>query len=151
MTEEIAKKAGEKKELENIKNFIITVEKSLVLDPWSGTQGVAGYCDEIKKEAEEAIEAARKKDYANLKEELGDVLIDWCHACIIAEQQGLFTMANIIKDADDKLHRRKPYLKENRKVELDEAKALWKKAKEMEKAKLTEKTKLAEKTRQGKL
>jgi isopentenyldiphosphate isomerase/NTP pyrophosphatase (non-canonical NTP hydrolase) len=145
MYDKLVQSSGSSDRLDKLKQLIITSEKSIQLDPWSGTQGVAGYCDEIKKEAEEAIEAARKKDYANLREELGDVLIDWCHACLQAEQAGLFTMADVIKDADDKLHRRKPYLKENRKVELDEAKALWKNAKEIEKAKL------AEKARQEKL
>jgi tetrapyrrole methylase family protein / MazG family protein len=119
--------------MQNFNDLVRTTSKSIMLDPWAKKRGLKGYCEEIRTEADEAVSAVSKKDYKNLEEELGDVLIDWCHACIAAEQQGLFTMNDVIKGAEQKLHRRKPYLKEGRKVSLKEAKEIWAKAKKAEK------------------
>jgi len=108
-------------------------KKSTELDPWAKDRGLAGYCKELRKEAEEVILAIENEDYENLKEELGDVLLDWSHACILAEKEGLFTVKDVIKGIEAKLDRRKPYLKQNKEISKGEAKTLWLEAKQKEK------------------
>jgi NTP pyrophosphatase (non-canonical NTP hydrolase) len=116
-----------------INEFIDLVESSLEYDPWTEQRGFFGYCEEIEIESKEVIDALKKKDIENLKEELGDVFIDWCHAVISGEREGYFSAKDVVNDAIDKLNRRKPYLKEKRKVSLNEAREIWDKVKIEEK------------------
>jgi NTP pyrophosphatase (non-canonical NTP hydrolase) len=125
------------KEKEKIKylfeKLMLLTNKSIKLDPWSKKRGLYGYCEELKCEVDEVIAAKDANDYENLKEELGDVLLDWCHACALAEIGGYFTTEEVIDDVIKKIQRRKPFLAENRKVEFEEARMIWKNAKEQEK------------------
>lgn len=111
-------------------DFIETCEKSKRLDPWAAERDAKAYGQELAGEVREVLEAIDKKDCKNMKEELGDVLIDWAHTCLSA---GIGT-DEVITAAIDKLKRRKPFLLENRNVTKQEAKRLWLKAKQQEKA-----------------
>jgi tetrapyrrole methylase family protein / MazG family protein len=113
--------------------LVALTKKSIEFDPWSKKRGLGGYCEEIWIEADEVMDAVRNRDYENLKSELGDVLLDWCHACELAEMEGRFTAEEVISGVIQKIGRRKPYLKENRKVGPEEASRIWKEAKEKEK------------------
>ncbi|MBS3164269.1 hypothetical protein J4439_02465 [Candidatus Woesearchaeota archaeon] len=110
--------------------FVKQVGKSARLDPWVRERGFAGYVQELKKEADEVIEAIGNNDRENIREELGDVLYDWLHACALAG----IPLRDIIASAAEKLQRRKPYLRENRSVSSEEAVAIWKRVKEEEHA-----------------
>jgi tetrapyrrole methylase family protein / MazG family protein len=107
--------------------FMILVEKSIEKDPWVKDKTVKGYCEEIINESNEAIEAIGKKDNHNLKEELADIFNDWAHACKLGEEEGLFTMKEILAAADKKLSWRKPYLhdKESKKMTKEETVRIW--------------------------
>ncbi len=118
---------------QSFEELIELIRKSLKYDPWTKKRGLKGYCVELRTEADEAIEAVEKEDYDNLKEELGDVLLDWGHACMIAENENLFTTKDVIETVKAKLAWRKPYLNEGRTVTKDEAHRIWTKAKEEEK------------------
>jgi NTP pyrophosphatase (non-canonical NTP hydrolase) len=115
-----------------MKEYAKLVEKSIKFDPWSRKRGLAGYVDEIIIEAEELKKAIENNDAENIKEELGDVLLDWTHACILAGEKHGFTMQEVMDASAGKINRRKPYISEGKKVSLEEAKAIWKKAKEEE-------------------
>jgi len=119
----------------SFERFIKIIEKSVDRDPWVKEKKVEGYSAEIVKEAKEVIEAIKKKDNDNLKEELGDVLYDWAHACKLAEEQKLFSMEDVINSASEKLVRRKPYLLEKKKrlLTTEETVRIWKEAKAKEK------------------
>jgi NTP pyrophosphatase (non-canonical NTP hydrolase) len=108
------------------------MRKSIKLDPWSRKRGLLGYAEEIIIEAEELKKAIGNKDASNIKEELGDVLIDWTHACILAGEEYGFTMQDVIDASAEKIQRRKPYIAQGRKVSLEEAQDTWKRAKEEE-------------------
>jgi len=116
--------------MKEFENFLEICNKSRTLDPWARQRGITGYSKEIVLEAKEAVEAAESGDMAHLMDELGDVLIDWAHTCLLAGEH--FTVREVIQNAADKLNRRKPYLKEGRKVTLEEARELWRQAKAAE-------------------
>jgi tetrapyrrole methylase family protein / MazG family protein len=115
--------------------FMELRDKSTKYDPWVIDRGLHGYTDEIVKEAIEAKEASDKKDYENLKEELGDVFYDWANACMMAERENLFTMEDVIQGIIEKIKRRKPYILENRRVSKEEAVRIWNEVKGQEKYK----------------
>jgi NTP pyrophosphatase (non-canonical NTP hydrolase) len=119
----------------DFKYFLELIEKSIDIDPWVKDTNLEGYCKEIKKEAEEVIQAIKRKDMENLKEELGDILYDWAHACKLAEQQNLFSLKDVLKELISKIERRKPYLleKEKKTIAKKDAVRIWYEVKAKEK------------------
>jgi len=119
--------------MKELDEFIEFVENSMEYDPWIRNRDLHGFVEEIVIEGKEAMEAVEKKDYAHLKDELGDVLSDFISACKLAEEQGLFDIKDVIKSSLEKLKRRRPYVAEKRKVSIDEANEIWAKVKKEEK------------------
>ena len=107
--------------------------KSIELDEWVRDNGFRGYCDEISKESHEVSQAIDSDDMENLKEELGDVLMDLFMASLLAEDEGHFSADDVVASALKKIERRRPYLLENRKVSKEESVRLWMDAKRKEK------------------
>ncbi len=99
--------------------------KSAMHDPWVKKRGAARFCDGIMEEAAEAKEAMEKNDTRHLQEELGDVMYDWLHTVILSD----IDIAQTLACARRKFSARKPFIDENRMVDIDEAKRLWRKAK----------------------
>jgi isopentenyldiphosphate isomerase/NTP pyrophosphatase (non-canonical NTP hydrolase) len=123
------------KKMEEFDEFCKLVDKSVKFDPWVKNRKFSGYLGEIKDEVDEVIAETKKDSPDNnesIKEEMGDILYDWLHACKLAEDEKLFKTEEAIKCAIEKLKRRKPYLLEDRKVSEDEAVRIWMKAKEDE-------------------
>ncbi|HLD06520.1 MAG TPA: MazG nucleotide pyrophosphohydrolase domain-containing protein [Candidatus Nanoarchaeia archaeon] len=117
----------------DFQEFMELTKKSVRLDPWIADRGMAGYVDEIIGEAEEVRAAIAKQDLQNLREELGDILMDWASLCVLAEQQGLLAVDEVIAGAMQKIRRRRPYLEENRRVTKEEARKIWLEVKSQEK------------------
>src|SRR3989338_9245334 len=115
--------------------FIDLINKSTDRDPWVRDTNIEGYCQNIEIEARELIEAMKTKDYDHIKEELGDVLMDWAHACKLAEEQGLFTIKDVLLSINEKMKRRRPYLleAEKREISKEESVRIWKEVKKKEK------------------
>ena len=109
--------------------FIILCKLSKKLCPWSSRQDIKRFTEEMIGEAQEVLDAISEGDKDQIKDELGDVLIDWTHACL---SEG-FDIDEIISLANAKIRRRKPFLEEGRQVTLEEAKTIWRKVKEEEK------------------
>ncbi len=100
----------------------------------------------LSDETEEVLQAIDKKDYKNLQEELGDVLLQVVMNCQIAKEQGLFDFNDVVQTLCEKLIRRHPHVfgDEPRPTTPEESLALWKKVKKIEKA-LIENNKTEEK------
>ncbi|MBE5734623.1 MAG: nucleotide pyrophosphohydrolase [Clostridiales bacterium] len=100
----------------------------------------------LSDETEEVLQAIDKKDYKNLQEELGDVLLQVVMNSQIAKEQGLFDFSDVIQTLSEKLIRRHPHVfgDEPRPTTPEESLALWKKVKKIEKA-LIENNKTEEK------
>lgn len=114
--------------------FVDLIEKALDRDPWTKKRNLEISKEEILEEAKEVAEAIDKKDYKNLKEELGDLLWDVVVTAYLAERDGHFKSGEIVKSIKEKMKRRKPFIVgEKREISREEAKRAWFEAKEKEK------------------
>ena len=120
---------------QTFEEFIALIDKSTDRDPWVRDTNIEGYCYNIDLEVKELLEAMKTKDYEHVKEELGDVLMDWAHACKLAEEQGLFTLKDVLLSINEKMKRRRPYLleAEKREISKEESVRIWKEVKKKEK------------------
>ncbi len=90
----------------------------------------------LTDETQEVLDAIDNKDYENLKEELGDVLLQVVMNCEIAREQGLFNINDVVQVLCEKLIRRHPHVFGDVKKPTtpEESLAIWKSVKEIEKA-----------------
>ena len=89
----------------------------------------------LSDETGEVLDAIDKKDYENLKEELGDVLLQVVMNSQIAKEQGLFDFNDVVQTLCEKLIRRHPHVFGDVKKPTtpEESLKLWKSVKEIEK------------------
>ncbi|MBO4675401.1 MAG: MazG family protein [Elusimicrobiaceae bacterium] len=119
-------------------NFADLVETFAVLRgpngcPWDKKQTHESLIKNLREETEELIAAIEKKDPENMKEELGDVLLQVLMHAQIAKEEGLFSVEDVIQGLYDKLHYRHPHVFGNVKAKsAEEALAVWKEMKKKE-------------------
>ncbi|OGJ42358.1 nucleotide pyrophosphohydrolase [Candidatus Peregrinibacteria bacterium RIFCSPLOWO2_01_FULL_39_12] len=102
--------------------------------PWDRAQTIETMLDCLKNETSEVAEAVLKKDYRNLKEELGDVLFQIVMIAQIAKEQKHFKIDDVIKDIDKKIRSRHTWVfGEDKAKTPEEAVAMWKRNKSGEK------------------
>ena len=78
--------------------------------PWDVAQTFDTIAAYTIEEAYETVDAIDRKDYAALKDELGDLLLQVVfHACM-AEEQHLFNFGDVVDAISDKLVRRHPHV-----------------------------------------
>ena len=88
----------------------------------------------LKEESQEVIEAIRKNDPENLKEELGDLLLQIIFHSQIAEENKFFKFDDVVKSISEKLIRRHPYVfGQKQEHTAEQQAAMWKEIKEKEK------------------
>ena len=98
--------------------------------PWDKKQTHESLIKNLREESEELISAIEKKDDENMKEELGDVLLQVLMHAQIAAEEGKFTIEDVIQGLYDKLHYRHPHVFGNVKAaNAEEALAVWKEMK----------------------
>ncbi|KKP37448.1 MAG: tetrapyrrole methyltransferase domain-containing/MazG-like protein domain-containing protein, dITP/XTP pyrophosphatase [Candidatus Peregrinibacteria bacterium GW2011_GWF2_33_10] len=98
--------------------------------PWDRKQTIESLAKCVKEEANEVLEAIEKKDYENLKEEIGDVILTLSMICQIAKENKLFDMQDCLKDVSKKIISRHTWVFGKDKAETaEEALKLWKKNK----------------------
>lgn len=101
---------------------------------WDRKQTLDSMMLNIIEEAQEAKQAVDNKDYENLCEELGDVLMDILIEIQIAKDSGLFDFQQVLEGAKEKFIRRHPHVFGNVQVNnAEEALLVWKKMKQKEK------------------
>ena len=103
--------------------------------PWDKKQTHESLIKNMREEAEELVAAIEKKDVENMKEELGDVLLQVLLHAQIAKEEGLFTIEDVMQGLYDKLHRRHPHVfgDHAKAASPEEALAVWKEMKKQEK------------------
>ena len=101
--------------------------------PWDKKQTHESLIKNLREESEELVAAIEKKDPENMKEELGDILLQVLLHAQIAKEEGLFTIEDVIQALYDKLHRRHPHVFGDIKAASpEEALAVWKEMKKKE-------------------
>jgi len=98
--------------------------------PWDKKQNHLSLMQYLLEETYEVIESIEEENDENLKEELGDLLIQIIFHCIIANERKKFDIKEVITGISDKLIRRHPHVFDNLKVS-DESEVLhnWEKIK----------------------
>jgi len=84
--------------------------------PWDKKQTFETLRTYIIEEAYEVIEAIDNGDISNLKEEVGDLLLQVLFISNIAEEKDLFNLSDVLVALDDKLIRRHPHVFGDRKA-----------------------------------
>ena len=124
------------KKLENINLLIEIIEKLRSPDgcPWDRDQTHYSLKQNFLEETYEAIDAIDENDMKNLKEELGDVLLQVVLHSQIASEKNDFDIGDVAQVINEKLIRRHPHVFGNAKVSgSDEVLATWDKIKKNEK------------------
>ena len=78
--------------------------------PWDRVQTHETLLKYLKEEAEEVRKAVAKKDWENLEEELGDVLLQVLFHSQLASERGEFNIHDVLTTLRDKLVRRHPHV-----------------------------------------
>lgn len=113
---------------------IVTILRSPNGCSWDREQTFESMKECLTNESNEVISAIEKKDYENLKEELGDVLLQVLLNAEIASEMGLFNFDDVVQTLSEKLIRRHPHVFGDIKPPEtpEEALALWRMVKEKE-------------------
>lgn len=102
--------------------------------PWDKKQTHESLIKCLQNESQELIDAINNKDDENMKEELGDVLLQVLLHSQIAAEEGKFTIDDVIQGLYDKLHRRHPHVfgEHAKAASPEEALAVWREMKKKE-------------------
>jgi len=78
--------------------------------PWDREQTHRTLLKYLREETGEVAAAVRKKDWKNLEEELGDVLLQVVFHSALAKKAGRFDIGDVISGINAKLVRRHPHV-----------------------------------------
>lgn len=103
--------------------------------PWDLEQSFGSIAPYTIEEAYEVVDAIERGDLADLKEELGDLLLQVVYHAQLAEEEGAFAFADVVEAITTKMIRRHPHVfgdEEARTAGM--AKGAWERIKAAEKA-----------------
>lgn len=102
--------------------------------PWDQEQTFESIIPNTLEEADEVVDAIRKRDFGGLCEELGDLLLQVLFYAQMAKEEGHFTLDDVLDGVCKKLIRRHPHVFRTTKVSgSDEVLKNWKIIKRLEK------------------
>jgi tetrapyrrole methylase family protein/MazG family protein len=78
--------------------------------PWDREQSPASLRGDLIEETYECVEAIDEKDPAHIREELGDLFLLVTMISYMHEQEGLFSVADVLTVVSEKLVRRHPHV-----------------------------------------
>jgi ATP diphosphatase len=116
--------------------------------PWDLEQNFETIAPYTIEEAYEVADAITRRDLADLKDELGDLLLQVAYHARLAEEQGAFSFGDVVEAITRKMIRRHPHVfAEGAARDPEHVKANWERIKAEERAeKAAEKARLAEAT-----
>ena len=101
--------------------------------PWDRKQTHYSLLPYLLEESYELVEAINSKNKKNIKEELGDVLLQILLHAEIASEKNDYDIKDVINSLADKLVRRHPHVfKKKKKLNKEQLKAQWNKIKKLE-------------------
>jgi ATP diphosphatase len=102
--------------------------------PWDLEQDFASIAPYTLEEAYEVVDAIERGDLADLRDELGDLLLQVVFHARMAEEQGVFAFPDVVEAITRKLIRRHPHVfGEAKDLAPEQVKALWDEIKQAEK------------------
>src|SRR6266704_1173464 len=103
--------------------------------PWDLEQNFSTIAPYTLEEAYEVADAITRGDLTDLREELGDLLLQVVFHARMAQEQGAFDFGDVVQAITEKLLRRHPHVfGEARGLSPDDVKLLWDRIKSEEKA-----------------
>ncbi len=121
------------KSSELFSGFVEVVRKLRKECPWDREQTHKSIRHNLIEEAYETVEAIDNDDFDELKKELGDLLLHVVMHSIMAEEEGKFTLDDVIEEIKEKLIYRHPHVFGDLKVEsAKEVKHNWERLKQVE-------------------
>ncbi len=96
--------------LEALSHFIAIVRRLRRDCPWDREQTHASVRHLLIEEAYETVESIEKEDWGELRKELGDLLLHVVFHGTMAEEDGRFTLDDVIRLETEKLVRRHPHV-----------------------------------------
>ncbi|HEI8866895.1 TPA: nucleoside triphosphate pyrophosphohydrolase [Serratia odorifera] len=78
--------------------------------PWDRQQTFASIAPYTLEETYEVLDAIERRDYADLRDELGDLLFQVVFYAQMGQEQGLFDFNDLCNAISDKLERRHPHI-----------------------------------------
>jgi ATP diphosphatase len=103
--------------------------------PWDLEQDFASIAPYTLEEAYEVVDAIERGDLADLRDELGDLLLQVVFHARMAEEKGAFAFADVVEAITKKLIRRHPHVfGSTRGLSPEQVKSLWDSIKAQEKA-----------------
>jgi len=103
--------------------------------PWDLEQDFSSIAPYTIEEAYEVVDAIERGDFADLTDELGDLLLQVVFHARLGEEKGLFAFPDVVEAITRKLIRRHPHVfGDTAHLTPDEVKGLWAKIKGEEKA-----------------
>jgi nucleoside triphosphate diphosphatase len=103
--------------------------------PWDQEQDFASIAPYTLEEAYEVVDAIERGDPADLKEELGDLLLQVVFHSQMAAEKGMFAFPDVVEAINRKLIRRHPHVfGDSRDLSPAQVKMLWDEIKQEEKA-----------------
>jgi ATP diphosphatase len=103
--------------------------------PWDLAQNFATIAPYTLEEAYEVADAIARNDLTDLKEELGDLLLQVVFHARMAEEQNAFDFGDVVEAITEKLIRRHPHVfADERATDPQAVKGLWEEIKAQEKA-----------------
>lgn len=132
------KKTNELDKLLNIMSHLRDPDKGC---PWDIKQTFKSIAPYTIEEAYEVNQSIQDEDYHELKDELGDLLLQVVFLSQIAKEKHLFKFNDVVKSINKKLIRRHPHIFEkNTNIKTpDDVKNQWDRIKEQEKKEKTKK------------
>ena len=145
MYEELFKKAETAEEAMTRLAAIVKVLRSPEGCPWDKAQTHQTLTRGMVEEAYEVVQAIEDGDMENLREELGDVLLQVLMHSEIADEEGMFSLREVAEDESEKMLRRHPHVfaeklenqGENSCMSVDNVLDLWENIKSVEKSSRT--------------
>lgn len=102
--------------------------------PWDRVQNYKTLCSSLIEEAYEVLERIEEDDKSGLCEELGDLLLQIVFHASLAEEEGEFTLDDVIHGISEKLLRRHPHVFQDESAkDVGEVLKTWAQIKEKEK------------------
>lgn len=108
--------------MKNIDDLVSIIKRLRAPDgcPWDKVQTHESIRGHLLEEAAEFLDAVDEKNFPNMKEELGDILMHVMLHSEIASEEGKFDFADVAKELAEKLVRRHPHVFSDVKADTSE-------------------------------